>query len=147
MAKPRWEMWLLRSGRVLVFFLCGFQTPRDAVGGDVYRCTTAEGYIEFSQRPCGSADQRRVEIEDYRIGSVQPREIKRERTVGKKRRKAHRPKRASARGSERGCWKKKAQLERLEWRMRRGYKASRSADLHNKREVYEEYLRKFCRYD
>ena len=50
----------------------------------------------------------------------------------------------SKRKQEKECWRVKKRLDKLEWRMRRGYKAGKGPGLRRQRQDYEDYLRKFC---
>jgi hypothetical protein len=49
------------------------------------------------------------------------------------------------RSSERQCWKKRQSLQRVQRKLRTGYRASEYQRLHDRRRSYEDYLRRFCR--
>ena len=142
----------LCSPLFLVPLLCLWQTPlglADAV--KVYRCRGEDGAVEFRQWHCEQGLQREVQVDTTPSGWIPPPaspDSRRARRAGKSRSKpASRSSSRSAdrkRKQEKECWRVKKRLEKLEWRMRRGYKAGRGPGLRRQRQDYEDYLRKFC---
>jgi hypothetical protein len=69
--------------------------------------------------------------------------------IGPKRNDARRARSPDADGSrdkrDEKCFKKRQQLEDINWQLRRGYKPSKGDRLRHRRRAYEEYLRRYCR--
>ncbi len=111
----------------------------------VYRCTSADGAVEFSQRPCGDGiDAQIVDIQDQRTGWVPPTpEAEPPQEKGKKRTK---PATVDApdRYAER-CWKKRQQVERINNELRSGYKPARGERLRRQRREHEAFISEYCR--
>ena len=114
---------------------------------EIFQCTDEQGGVEVRQTPCTRGTEKSLTVEPQivpwakvksagRIGSSSPK-------------RSSRPKRkASARSkgvSEKQCWKKAQQLERVQWQLRKGYKPSRGEKLRQKRRELEAFRRKFCR--
>lgn len=115
----------------------------------VYQCTTPGGAVEFRQRPCDQdSDERNLIIKDRKTGwvpsSPQNDSKPKAREQSSKRRSSARGGSDKARREEQ-CWKKRQLLDEVEWKLKRGYKASQSNKLRRKRRVYEDYLRQFCK--
>ena len=113
----------------------------------VYRCTAPDGSIEFRQRRCDEDDSaRRLEIEDTRTGWTPPAgEQPRSSTArSKTRSKAGAAQDRTADYADR-CWNKRQQLERVNARLRAGYKPDQGVKLRRRRSDYEAYLRRYCR--
>lgn len=123
--------------------------PAFAASTDVYRCTSADGRIEFRQGPCtGSAGESPLTLEDRPTGWVPPAPPKtRSEDKAKTRQEADRSGAAAkqVKKDERACWEKRKRLEEVEARLRHGYKAKQGMDLKRKQEYYEDYLHQFCR--
>ncbi len=146
-------LWSRFSGPLLIFpLLCLWQTPlglADAV--KVYRCRGEDGAVEFRQWHCEQGSQQEVRVDTTPSGwvpaSVSP-ESKRTRRAGRSRSEpaSRGGNRAaeSKRKQEKECWRVKKRLDKLEWRMRRGYKAGKGPGMRRQRRDYEDYLRKFC---
>ena len=143
-----------RAGSLMfvIPLLCAWQTPVGfADNVKVYECRGRDGAVEYRQLPCDQGLQREVRVDTTPSGWVPPRvkpESKRAGRVGKSRSRA-----ASGRASrtaqlkqkqEKECWRVKQRLDKLEWRMRRGYKAGKGPGLRRQRREYEEYIRTFC---
>ena len=125
---------------ILLFFLL-FILPWPAQA-TIYRCNTAAG-ISFQEQPCAdSAVSNIVEIDDYRIGSraVPVKKLK----PKKKSRRRSKPKRRTAGNNKKACFSKKQQLKKVQWTLRRGYKAGKGAKLRQRRRTLKDYLREFC---
>lgn len=119
---------------------------------DVYRCTTADDAIEFSQRPCANGErEQKVTVEDRKTGWVPStiRSAGKTRAAGKplsRKRRTGGGETATARARrDERCWKKRQLLEEVNWKLRRGYKAGQGTKLRRRRESHEDYIRKFCR--
>ena len=126
--------------------------PVAAADETLFRCTSPDGRIEFSQRPCGPGIQEELRIKDERVGwnaprampKAQPKPRPGDRRKGQKRKSTKAVRRKKAR-REKDCWKKERQVAKIRWRMRRGYKAGKGVELRRRRREYEAYLRKFCK--
>ena len=143
-----------RSGSLslIVPLLCTWQTPvgfADTV--KVYRCRGQDGAVEFRQWHCDQGLQAEVRVDTTPSGWVPPRAKPASKRGGRggKSRSASVPKDASrtarikqSRAKE--CWRRKQKLEKLEWRLRRGYKAGKGPGLRRQRQEYEDYVRRFC---
>ncbi|WP_177418888.1 hypothetical protein [endosymbiont of Lamellibrachia barhami] len=66
-----------------------------------------------------------------------------QKKVSKRRSKATKARRKGS--EEKRCWAKRKKLEKVEKRLRTGYKASQSDKLHRQQADYEDYLKQFCR--
>ena len=123
--------------------------PADTV--QVYRCRGDDGVVEFRQQYCDQGRQEEVRVDTTPSGWIPPRPT---RENGREKRLAN-TRSASVRRDERRaaereqkqekeCWRTRKRLDKLQWRMRRGYKAGKGPALRRQRRDYEEYLRKFC---
>ncbi|WP_295882061.1 DUF4124 domain-containing protein [uncultured Thiohalocapsa sp.] len=118
---------------------------------DVYRCTGADGSIEFRQHPCQrGADSRKVQIRDTRTGWVPPSpepESESEQNTREPRPKAARAtnrNEATERDAKR-CWKKRQQIQGINNELRAGYRPARGERLKRRRRELEAYVDEFCR--
>lgn len=113
----------------------------------VYRCTDPDGEITFAQHPCPSSNrERELSIDHPETGWVPPKPGS-DSTVSKRRsRPSKRPARATGAEKKRAdqCWKKRRQLDEVNWQLRRGYKAGKGVKLRRKRTAHEDYIRRFC---
>lgn len=125
----------------------------------IYRCVTVDGRIEFRQYPCHGADTAtRVEVERQSSGWVPPtptkqHEIKSDKRASRSKQSTHQ-KRANKSGNDepqvgrsgenKKCWNKRQQIEEINWKLRRGYRADEGVKLRHRRESYEAYVREFC---
>jgi hypothetical protein len=126
--------------RILLFLILVTLPP--FAQATIYRCKLPSG-VSFQARPCpDEASSNEVEIEDYRIGTraVPVTKLKKSKTQKTRRRRA----KANTTGNKKACFSKKQQLEKVQWTLRRGYKASAGARLHQRRRSLEAYLREFC---
>lgn len=131
---------------LLLLLLVAASTSADTI---VYRCTTVDGAIEFSQFPCADgASEQEVSVQDRKTGWVPSDTPSRQTTkkTGKSRnrkRKAAGADQTVARREEQ-CWKKRRLIEEVNRKLRRGYKAGQGVKLRDKRRDYEAYIREFC---
>ena len=115
----------------------------------VYRCTLPDGQISYQQTTCKYASEP-LQLRPASKGWTGLRPA--ERALLESRRKQrltprHRPsdaKKAPADKNNKACWSKRRQLEAVRDRLRRGYTLKQSAELHRKRDTYQDYLRQFC---
>lgn len=129
--------------RLHLLFCCLLAAqPLSAEGVSLYRCEI-NGVPEFRQTPCLEGREGRVQVIEA-SGGMTPSE-----PALRLKQKPKKPARVSRKSAEtsndRGCWKKRRQLERVERKLRRGYKASEYQSLHDRQREYEDYLRRFCR--
>jgi hypothetical protein len=131
-------------GQIFRFLLCGLLAGHSlsALAVSLYRCDK-NGSVEFRQTPCRGGGERRIHVINSSNGMT-PSEpglrlkkaSEKPDTVSRKRRKTP---------SDKQCWRKRQQLERVDHRLRAGYKASEYQRLHDRQREYEDYLRQFCR--
>jgi hypothetical protein len=109
-------------------------------GVELYRCNH-NGEVEFRQTPCPEGEQTLTEVTEQSRGMtpVEPalRLQKRSPRKGAK-------SKPSKRDNTERCWKTERRLEKVERRLRGGYKASQYDALHEKQEEYSAYLKRFC---
>lgn len=116
-------------------------------GTQLYRCTDAQGNVELQQTTCASGQQDDIFIEDIRVGWVPPK-VKAEKRKSPKKSASRigstAQKKRDREKQQKSCWKSRQKLERIEWKLRRGYKASQGDKLRFQQDQHESYLRKFC---
>jgi hypothetical protein len=131
-------------GRILRLLLCCLLAglPLLALGVSLYRCDK-NGVIEFRQTSCQAGQEQHIQVINNSSG-LTPSEpgLRLKKASEKTDRVSRKPSEAS---SDKGCWRKEQQLQRVERRLRAGYKASEYQRLHDRQREYEEYLRRFCR--
>jgi hypothetical protein len=155
-----------KTGRIRRWFLAVALVPSIglissitalAAEPSVYRCTAADGSIEFRQFPChGRDDSLLLELDDRRSGwtppdpktvfTEEPKRAKRDaspRSSKDAAREAAKDAAVDRRWQEK-CLKKQHQLDEVKRKLRAGYKASEGQRLRHKRAEYQEYLEKFC---
>lgn len=124
----------------------------------VYRCVGEQGEPAFSQHPCDGAAVTLVGDRPKPSTSPRGRGLRpSERTWLEQRRadkrasgeSVRRPARATSSKSEMArqayrCQRKRRDLEALNARLRRGYKASQAPGLHRRQQAYRDYLDAFC---
>ncbi|MCU7842533.1 MAG: hypothetical protein KZQ93_01690 [Candidatus Thiodiazotropha sp. (ex Monitilora ramsayi)] len=117
---------------------------RQVMAGDVmlYRCTV-DGVVEFRQTACLKGGEGKIHIKDHSKGITPSAPGLRLKKVSEK--SDAKPLSKNNGASEERCWKKRRQLERVERKLRAGYKPSQYERLHERQETYESYIRKFCR--
>ena len=119
----------------------------------VIRCQLPDGQVSFSYLPCSSGVQDELEFEDQKVGWEAPRApLKPEGKSKSERQQQLRRQAAALRAAkkekerkQKDCWNKKQKIERIQERLRRGYKAGQGRTLHYKKRELEDYLREFCR--
>ncbi|MCF6281362.1 MAG: DUF4124 domain-containing protein [Candidatus Polarisedimenticolaceae bacterium] len=110
-----------------------------------YRCVDAQGNIAFQQTSCLTGRQDLVEVRDNRVGWVPPKVVKKRAKVTKKGPSTSTAKQArEKRQQDKSCWRAEQNLEQVESKLRRGYKAAAGDRLRAKRTRHESYLREFC---
>lgn len=127
-----------------------FLSANAATQTSVYRCTSGDGAVEFRQLPCaGGSDEESLVIEDRKTGwTPGPSGTSAKRKTASKPRK--RTNTSAAKGSSsqarkaEQCWKKRQLLEEVNWKLRRGYKASQGVKLRRRRQTYEDYIGRYC---
>ncbi len=111
---------------------------------ELFRCTL-NGGIEFRQTPCPAGRQEKTVVVEQSSGMTPA-----EPALRLAQPKTTRQNKLSAQDTprkpnEEKCWKLERKLEKVEQRLRGGYKASQYRSLHRKQDEYEDYLRRFCR--
>jgi hypothetical protein len=107
----------------------------------LYRCDK-NGAIEFRQTACEAGRQRSVQVVNE-SGGLTP-STPALRVVEVPERVAESARQRTTRLREARCWKKRRQLDRVERKLRTGYKASEYQPLHDRQREYEDFLRRFC---
>ncbi len=113
----------------------------------IFRCVDDAGRVEFRQTPCQPGKGESVVVNPQTVpwAKVESSRASKAGASGKR----VRPKRSSGTGSgevsEKQCWKKSQQLEKVQWQLRKGYKPSRGEKLRQRRRELEAFQRKFCR--
>jgi hypothetical protein len=116
----------------------------------VYRCVGESGEVEFRQTTClpSRREQEELTIDNRPSGWVPPQPAAAPAPRGSRGGKTSRSDRAA--GEERArkladrCWKKRRQLDDVNWRLRRGYKPGAGVKLRRRRDDYEAYIDRFC---
>ncbi|MBK1630961.1 hypothetical protein CKO31_09450 [Thiohalocapsa halophila] len=124
-----------------------------AAQAQVYRCTSADGSIEFRQHPCAERQRSRtVKIEDTRTGWVPPKPAPepKSKSRGPAGRESAASRRRAGRSSDEHkyaerCWRKRQQIQRINNELRAGYRPARGERLKDRRRQYEAYVNEFCR--
>ena len=111
---------------------------------EFYRCTE-DGRVEFRQTPCPAGEQSKTRVEEQSGGMTPVEPALRLEPVKQTAHTAPAPAPATGQINEERCWKTEMRLQRIEQRLRAGYKASQYAKLHRSQEEYEAYLKRFCR--
>jgi hypothetical protein len=124
---------------MLILFCCPAVLAR---GVSLYRCDI-HGEIEFRQTACEEGDESLQRVTNT-SGGLSPSEPGlRLKHTSEKSGTVSRTK--SRQASELQCWKKRQALQRVERKLRTGYRASEYQRLHDRQREYEDYLRRFCR--
>lgn len=133
-----------RLGRYFLFALVSLPISPHLPAADttLYRCDNG-GAIEFRQTECRQGDESVTVITDSSKGMTpsEPglRLKKPSENTDTVVRAQKKPEVAER------CWEKRMQLERVERRLRGGYKPSQYQRLHERQDAYEAYIRRFCR--
>lgn len=118
----------------------------------VYRCIAPDGRVEFRQFPCHGRDTSDLlQLDDRPSGWVPPKpsEVFDRRPDDKSRARSTASSNASReaaadRRREEKCWNKEHQLEQVNRKLRKGYRAGEGESLRQKRREHQDYLRRFC---
>ncbi|MDJ0806365.1 MAG: thioredoxin [Gammaproteobacteria bacterium] len=122
-------------------FLLG--VPSQVCSVELYRCTL-NGRVEFRQTACPAGKQEKTEVVEQSGGMTPVVPTLRLEPLQEKRRTGRTPQVRSSKINEERCWKTEKRLERIEQRLRTGYKASQFGKLHRAQDEYEDYLERFC---
>jgi hypothetical protein len=131
-------------GQIFLFLLLFLIVGRGATAQGVtyYRCEV-DGNIEFRQTACKTGDETPHHVTNSSSGLTpsepgvrlkKPSE-KTDMVAGKK----------NPGTNDRSCFRKRHQLDRVERRLRAGYRPSEYQRLHDRQREYEDYIRRFCR--
>lgn len=112
----------------------------------MYRCQVPGGGVEFRQHPCPEGQGMELRIEDRPVGWEAPPEIP---DSDWKPSPAPTPKSDGASAARRGaqeekCWKVSKRLERVNARLRQGYRPAEGMELRRDQAEYTDYLNRFC---
>jgi len=134
-------------GRIGLSFLltASLQFIRPGLAGadvPLYRCVV-DGQVEFRQTACEAGDQSRFLIIEHSRGMTPAEPGLRLKKASEKSDTVQKSRQTGP--SERQCWNKRQLLERVERRLRGGYKPSQYQRLHDRQDEYESYLHQFCR--
>jgi hypothetical protein len=131
-------------GRYFLIFFISFPFCRclQGAGTSLYRCDTG-GVIEFRQTACEQGDESVTTIHDSSNGMT-PSEPGLRLKKPSEKTDTVAPVRIPSEVEER-CWRARMRLERVERRLRSGYRASQYRWLHDRQDAYESYIRRFCR--
>ncbi|MEN8179950.1 MAG: thioredoxin [Pseudomonadota bacterium] len=110
---------------------------------EFYRCTL-NGRVEFRQTPCTAGEQEKTQVVEQSSGMTPVEPALRLAPAKAKRQKSKPVRETKRKPNEERCWKIEKRLERVEQRLRGGYKASQYGKLHRTQDEYEDYLKRFC---
>jgi hypothetical protein len=111
----------------------------------VYRCTSPDGAVEFSQRPCkGGVNAEALDIQDQRTGWVPPKPEPEPPTNKRKKRTKSEKQSNRDKYAER-CWKKRQQVKSINNELRAGYSPARGERLKKRRREHEAFISEYCR--
>jgi hypothetical protein len=130
------------KGQIILFLPLFCCTAAMAQGVSLYRCDI-HGEIEYRQTACEEGDESRQRVKNTSSG-LSPSEpgLRLKHTSDR----ADTVTRAKPRqASELQCWKKRLTLQRVERKLRAGYRASEYQRLHDRQRECEDYIRRFCR--
>jgi hypothetical protein len=133
-----------RIGCYFLIFLASLPILRraQAAGVALYRCDVG-GVLEFRQTACEQGDESTIHVNDSSRGMTPSEPGLRLKKASEKSDIVSRQREMPA--VEARCWKKRTQLDRVERRLRSGYKPSQYQRLHQRQDEYEAYIRHFCR--
>lgn len=133
-----------RFGRLFLAFLVSQSVCRCLQAEDlvVYRCDV-NGVMEFRQTACERGEETLTHVIDSSRGMTPAEPGLRLKKASEKTDTVVRTKVQP--DVEERCWRKRSQLERVERRLRAGYKPSQYQRLHERQDAYETYIRRFCR--
>ena len=136
----------MRISLALFYATCVLSAP---VCAGIHKCDTDQGTV-YQDRPCDGGTAIVLNDGGYASGSglrTSERRWLRERAE-KPRRKPATAKRTKSKPDKkaqaRRCWQRKARLQEVKARLRRGYKPSQGDKLRRQRRNHEDYLANFC---
>ncbi|MES9878643.1 MAG: DUF4124 domain-containing protein [Candidatus Sedimenticola sp. PURPLELP] len=123
--------------------------PRSAVADEIYRCEGEGGRAEFQQVPCADKSIKPLELSPQVVDWVAAPRLKSGSAGGSKAKKSTRS-RGSAAARKRTataekCWRNEQKLERIQWKLRKGYRPAEGERLKQRRRELEAYGKRFCR--
>jgi hypothetical protein len=126
----------------LLLSLCVPLWSSAAEGVTLYRCDV-DGNVEFRQTACQAGVEARQHVVHSNSGMTPSEPGLRLKMASEKTDTVSR--RKTEPDSEKACWHKRRQLERVEKRLRTGYRASEYQRLHDRQRDYEQFIHRFCR--
>ena len=115
---------------------------------EVYRCVKNDGHISYQQIRCHqnsepmAINHSRTGWSGLRTGEqALLREYQKRDAVQKRKPQADNLK---TDGETKACWSRKARLDAVKAKLRRGYNIKEGEKLHQQRNDYEGYLRQYC---
>ena len=119
----------------------------------VIRCQLPDGRMSFSDHPCQSGIQDTLELKDQKVGWEAPRaplkinhkSTRKQKQQSKRQAAALRVARKEKARKKKDCWKKRQKIDRIQERLRRGYKAGQGRTMRYKQRELEDYIREFCK--
>lgn len=115
-----------------------------AIAETVYRCDDGQGRTLFQQIPCaGSSEKMEVKVDNSiwapvdHAGKIIARGVK-------KPKRQPRITRAQSDKQKKACWKADQKIQRIQWKLRKGYTAAQGERLRQQRREAEDYKRDFC---
>ncbi len=141
--------------RVVFLFLFSSLIASHAAAVEVYRCLDEKGEVTFQQGPCEGAGEKLESGEVQAAwGPLRQGEKQLYQAYRKRDRQRHAKSRKARLASATGgsvpaqnatCYDKRHALEKVQARLRAGYKPSQGDSLRRRRDYLEGYLRRFCR--
>ncbi len=125
-----------------------------SVAADIYRCSGESGEVLFSQLPCASAGTVLIRESSDVPPSAGGLRASERAWLREREQKRTLPRRQSGKTATRSaaakvkqayqCRRKRADLEAIGAKMRRGYKPAQGEKLRRRRRAFEDYLAAFC---
>ncbi|OOZ37126.1 hypothetical protein [Solemya velesiana gill symbiont] len=129
----------------VVLWIIGFSTTCFSAD-KVYRCQSGEWGVVFQQSPCADSSVEPIELNPQVVDWIESPETgqstEKEGSARKRTRPKARPGKRTA--TEQQCWRNRQKLERIQWKLRKGYKPAEGERLKQKCQELEAYARKFC---
>ena len=116
-------------------------SPAHGVG--LFRCVDADGQVTFSQTACSSGRVERVQVEVQNRGWIKQTSKKRAKRPSRDREPAVQEAQVNRAQRER-CWRAEKRIDRIQQRLRQGYRRAEGERLRRERREQEEYLSRFC---
>jgi len=133
--------------RLGILLCAGVNADTASAQASVFRCTAPDGSIEFRQHACHqTSTSTKIEIDDRRTGWVPPAGVKPGSPKSEKRTRKKRPKTTENEDKYADrCWNKRQQIERINSKLRAGYKTAQGVKLRRRRAEHEAFLSRYCR--